>query len=73
MARKRKRKSTKKKWGKVGAPGSAKRRAWMRRMRAARKGKVLKRDVSGNHAVKKRRKKKRKAKRKKTTTRRRFP
>ncbi|MBA7496764.1 hypothetical protein ES702_07373 [subsurface metagenome] len=77
MARKRKRKKAKIKWGKVGAPGSAKRRAWMRRMRAARKGKVLKRDVSGNHAVKKRRKKKRKVKRKvkrrKTTTRRRFP
>jgi len=72
MARKkRKRKTTK--WGKIGAPGSAKRRNWMRRMRAACKGTVLKRSVSGNHAVKKRRKKKRKVKRKKTTTRRRFP
>jgi len=74
MARKkRKRKSTKKKWGKIGAPGSAKRRAWMRRMRAATKGRVLTRTVSGNHAAKKKRKKKRKTKRKKTTTRRRFP
>jgi len=76
MARK-KRKKAKVKWGKIGAPGSAKRRAWMRRMRAACKGRVLIRTVSGNHAVKKRRKKKRKAKRKtkrkKTTTRRRFP
>jgi len=73
MARKRKRKSTKKKWGKVGAPGSAKRRAWMRRMRAARKGKVLKRSVSGNQAVRKRHKKKRKVKRKAKRTRRHFP
>jgi len=68
----KKRKSTKKKWGKVGAPGSAKRRSWMRRMRAARKGKVLKRSVSGNHVVKKRRKAK-KRKRKVKRTRRRFP
>ena len=77
MARKRKRKKAKVKWGKIGAPGSPKRRNWMRRMRAATKGKVLTRSVSGNHAVKKRRKKKRKAKRKAkrrtTTTRRRFP
>jgi len=73
MARKRKRKKAKVKWGKIGAPGSAKRRNWMRRMRAACKGTVLKRSVSGNHAVKKRRKAKRKTKRKKTTTRRRFP
>lgn len=80
MARKRKRKKAKKakvKWGKIGAPGSAKRRNWMRQMRAACKGRVLKRTISGNHAVKKRRKKKRKVKRKvkrkKTTTRRRFP
>jgi len=76
MARKRKRKKAKVKkvkWGKVGAPGSAKRKAWMRRMRAATKGRVLTRTVSGNHAAaKKRRKKKRKTKRK-TTTRRRFP
>jgi len=73
MARKkRKRKKAKVKWGKVGAPGSAKRRAWMRRMRAATKGRVLTRTVSGNHVARKRRKKKRKTKRK-TTTRRRFP
>jgi hypothetical protein len=69
----RKRKKAKVKWGKVGAPGSAKRRAWMRRMRAAQKGKVLTRTVSGNHAAKKRRKKKRKTKRKAKRTRRRFP
>jgi len=68
MAKKRKRKRTKKKWGKVGAPGSAKRRAWMRRMRAARKGKVLKRSVSGNHAASKRRKKKSKKKRRRRRT-----
>ncbi len=73
MARKRKRKSTKKKWGKIGAPGSAKRREWMRRMRAGHKGRVLTRTVGGNHVAKKKRKKKRKVKRKKTTTRRRFP
>ena len=73
MARKkRKRKTTKKKWGKIGAPGSAKRRSWMRRMRAAHKGRVLKRTVSGNHAVKKRRKSK-KRKRKVKRTRRLFP
>lgn len=69
----RKRKTKKKKWGKIGAPGSAERRSWMRRMRAATTGRVLTRTVSGNHAVKKRRKKKRKVKRRKTTTRRRFP
>jgi hypothetical protein len=69
MARK-KRKKAKVKWGKVGAPGSAKRRNWMRRMRVATKGRVLTRKVSGNSAVKKKRcKKKRKVKR----TRRRFP
>ena len=80
MARKRKRKKAKKakvKWGKIGAPGSAKRRNWMRRMRAGVTGRVLTRTVSGNHAAKKKRKKKRKAKRRtkrrKTTTRRRFP
>ncbi len=76
MAKKRKHKKAKKakvKWGKVGAPGSAKRRAWMRRMCAAHKGKVLTRTVSGNHAAKKRRKKKRKTKRKVKATRRRFP
>jgi len=42
MARKRKRKTKKVKWGKIGAPGSAKRRAWMRRMRAARKSRNAK-------------------------------
>jgi len=78
MARKRKRKKAKMKWGKIGAPGSAKRKSWMRRMRAATKGKVLTRTVGGNHAAKlkrrkKKRKVKRKVKRKKTTTRRRFP
>jgi len=78
MAKKRKRKAKTKtaKWGKIGAPGSAKRRNWMRRMRAATKGKVLTRSVSGNHVVKKKRKKKRKAKRKtrrKVTRRRLFP
>jgi len=74
MARKRKRKKAKTKWGKIGAPGSPKRRAWMRRMRAATKGRVLTRTVSGNHAAaKKRRKKKRKVKRKAKATRRRFP
>lgn len=75
MARKkRKRKKAKAKWGKIGAPGSAKRRSWMRRMRAATKGRVLTRTVSGNHAVKKKRKKKRKkAKRKAKHTRRHFP
>lgn len=75
MARKRKRKKAKVKWGKIGAPGSAKRRGWMRRMRAAHKGRVLKRSVSGNQAVKKRRKtKKRKRKvKRKVKSRRRFP
>ena len=33
---------THKKFGKIGAPKSAKRKAWLRRMRAARKGIVLK-------------------------------
>lgn len=35
----------KKKWGKIGAPGSAKRRAWMRKIakKAARKRKKKKR------------------------------
>ncbi|MBA7639711.1 hypothetical protein ES703_47371 [subsurface metagenome] len=69
----RKRKKAKVKWGKIGAPGSAKRRNWMRRMRAATTGRVLTRTVSGNHAAKKRRKKKRKVKRKVKRTRRRFP
>jgi len=74
MAKKRKRKKARVKWGKIGAPGSAKRRSWMRRMRAAHKGRVLKRTVSGNKAAKKRRKKaKRKVKRKAKRTRRRFP
>jgi len=80
MAKKRKRKKAKSKmkWGKIGAPGSEKRRNWMRRMRAATTGRVLTRTVSGNHAVaKKRRKKKRKVKskvkRKVKRTRRRFP
>jgi len=71
MAKKRK----KKKWGKIGAPRSAKRRNWMRRMRSAHKGRVLKRTVGGNHIVKKKRKKakRKKAKRKVKRTRRRFP
>jgi len=74
MARKRKKaKKAKVKWGKVGAPGSAKRRAWMRRMRAATKGRVLTRTVSGNHAAAKKRRKKKRKTRRKTTTRRRFP
>jgi len=73
MVRKRKRKKSKVKWGKIGAPGSPKRRAWMRRMRAATTGRVLTRTVSGNHAAKKRRKKKRKVKRKVKRSRRRFP
>jgi len=67
MAKKRKRKKkkkAKKKWGKIGAPRSAKRRRWMRRMRAAHKGRVLKRSVSGNAALRRRRKKKKKKKRK---------
>ena len=61
---------TKKKWGKVGAPKSAKRKAWLRRMRSARKtfvltkkgkkkkstrrGIVLKRKVSGKKPKQKR-------------------
>jgi len=77
MAKKRKRKAKARtqKWGKIGPPGSAKRKNWMRRMRAAVTGKVLTRSVGGNHIVKKKRKKKRKAKRKtrRKITRRRFP
>jgi len=44
------------KWGRIGPPGSEKRKRWMRRMRAARKHRVLKRTVSGNHTKRRRRK-----------------
>ncbi len=39
-----------KKWGKIGAPHSQKRKNWLRRMRSARKGIVLKRKGKGKRA-----------------------
>jgi len=44
MVRKRK---PSKKWGKIGAPHSAKRKRFLARVRATRKGVVLKRRASG--------------------------
>jgi len=45
----------KKTWGKLGAPKSAKRKAWMKRMRAAQKGRVLTRKVGGKRRKSKKR------------------
>ena len=44
--------ATKKKWGKVGAPKSAKRKSWLKRMRGARKGIVLKKKGTKKRSTK---------------------